>query len=83
MFFEATGVPAVKCRLVFVEILRRLGYPATEVFPKQDRLESPDQYANFINLPLFGKLVPQGRTLFLDDDMQPLPDQWALLADLA
>jgi hypothetical protein len=82
MFFEATGVPAAKCRLLLVEILRRTGYPATEVFPKQDRLESPDQYGNFINLPLFGELVPQGRTVFLDDDMQPFPDQWALLANL-
>ena len=55
-----------------------MGVPQTEVFPKHDRLTGRTSYGNFINAPLFGVLVPQGRTVFVDPrgDMKPYPDQW-------
>ena len=48
-------------------------------FPKQDRLGSSTTYGNFINAPLFGALVPKGRTVFLDENLQAHPYQWAFL----
>jgi len=84
MFAAAGGVLAATGRRVFLDILRELGLPKTEVFPKQDRLGEGASYGNFINLPLFGRLLPQGRCVFVnpDEDMQPFPDQWAFLADI-
>lgn len=56
--------------------------PATEVFPKQDALADGVPYGNFIHAPLFGALVPKGRTVFVDpaDPTAVYPDQWELLA---
>jgi hypothetical protein len=66
IFFEQGGVSARKARLVAHKILADLGKPKTEVFPKQDALTSEVSYGNFINAPLFGALVPKGRTVFVD-----------------
>ena len=81
IFFEQGGVTARKARLVAVKILTDMGKPQTEVFPKQDVLTNGISYGNFINAPLFGRLVPKGRTVFLDpaDPAKPYPDQWELL----
>ena len=80
IFFEQGGVTARKARLVATKILVDMDKSRTEVFPKQDSL-SGISYGNFINAPLFGKLVPKGRTVFVDPG-QPAkvyPDQWELL----
>jgi len=84
MFFEGYGVLAEKARLVAHCLLDEIGKPDTEIFPKQDRLEDGTQYGNFINAPLFGGLVPKGRTVFLDETnpIHPYRDQWALLKDV-
>ena len=84
IFAPPQGVSAHKARSVVKMILTDIGCPNTEVFPKQDCLEGPDNYGNFINAPLFGKLVPQGRTVFVDleADFQPYADQWDLLASV-
>ena len=84
MFFGEAGASAAKARRVAQYLLHRMGMPGTEIFPKQDRLDGPDSYGNFINAPLFGALVPRGRTVFLDE-MNPseaCPDQWELLANV-
>lgn len=82
VFFEQEGVVAAKARRVVRSILSDMGRPDTEIFPKQDCLNGGVQYGNIINTPLFGRLVPQGRTVFVreDDPTQPCPDQWELLA---
>ena len=82
MFFERQGVLAYKARLVARKILADIGAHATEVFPKQDALEDGVSYGNFINAPLFGGLVPKGRTVFVDpaEPTRIYPDQWELLA---
>jgi TOTE conflict system, Archaeo-Eukaryotic Primase domain len=84
-FFEPGGVSARRARLAMRSLLGRIGRPHVEVFPKHDQLrDSPNQFGNFINAPLFGRLVPQGRTVFLNPaaGMKPFPDQWAFLEDI-
>jgi len=81
IFFEQGGVVARKARLVAHKILADMGKQAVEVFPKQDELANGISYGNFINAPLFGALVPKGRTVFVDpaNPTKPYPDQWELL----
>jgi hypothetical protein len=82
IFFEVEAVPAYKARLVAQKILADMGKPATEMFPKQDALADGISYGNFIHAPLFGALVPKGRTVFVDpaEPTRVYPDQWELLA---
>jgi len=82
VFFDCP-VLAWKARLVVSEILDEIGQPNTEIFPKQDALQE-GQYGNFINAPLFGLLVPQGRTVFLNPDngLKPLPNQWDVIENI-
>ena len=80
IFFDEKGADAAKARLVAANILEELEASDTEVFPKQDSLNSSHRFGNFINAPLFGRLVPEGKTVFLDlKTYVPYPDQWALL----
>jgi hypothetical protein len=83
MFFEEP-VWAYKARLVVQKVLSDIGRPQTEIFPKQDVLDDGILYGNFINAPLFGALVPKGRTVFVDpDDPSAIyPDQWQLLEEV-
>lgn len=79
-FFEEQGALARKARLVLQYLLDEIGEPEAEIFPKQDALDTNIQYGNFINAPLFGALVSQGKTVFVDlMSFAPYPDQWALL----
>jgi hypothetical protein len=80
-FFPEDGVLASKARLVAMHILEEIGKPDTEIFPKHDRLDAHTAYGNYINAPLFGALVPQGRTVFVEshNPTRPCPDQWTLL----
>lgn len=80
IFFGEKRASAAKARLVISNILEEIDAPDTEVFPKQDRLDLSLHYGNFINAPLFGRLVPQGRTVFLNPtSFKPYKDQWAFL----
>ena len=81
IFFEEGGVLAWKARAVVRHVLSEIGAPNTEVFPKHDSIDTNVTYGNFINAPLFGKLVLQGRTAFLDpqDASKPAADQWDVL----
>lgn len=83
-FFAEAGVLAAKARRVALRVLHQIGMPSTEVFPKQDRLDGPDSYGNFINAPLFGGMVPRGRTVFVNEanPSEPYPDQWEFLANI-
>ena len=75
---------AAKARLVVQNLLSRIGRPNTEVFPKQDRLDHRVNYGNFINAPLFGRSVSQGRTIFVDPahPARSYPDQWSVLENV-
>lgn len=79
MFGGETGVLARAVRLTFSAILRQVGQPDVEIFPKQDRIDSTS-YGNFINAPFFYHSVLEQRTVFLDDRLEPYPDQWEFLS---
>ncbi|MFC2085201.1 hypothetical protein ACFLS9_09095, partial [Bacteroidota bacterium] len=81
IFFKKEGVIASKVRLVIKFNLDEIGSPQTEIFPKQNKLNGHGYYGNFINAPLFGKLVQKGRTVFINPDLslKPYPDQWTFL----
>jgi hypothetical protein len=80
IFFNGNGVQAAKARMVVKHILEEIEHPDEEIFPKQDFLDNEVSFGNFINAPLFGSLVPQEKTVFIDPTtMKPYPDQWAFL----
>lgn len=81
IFLSIEGVSAWKARVVVRQILNEIGFPNTEVFPKQDRLSGITHYGNFIHTPLFLPHVRRDRTVFLDpaDRTKPAPNQWDLL----
>ena len=84
IFFEQGGVSAAKARSVVRHILKEISRADTEVFPKQDSLNGNAFYGNFINAPLFGALVPQGRTVFVmpEGALEPYPNQWDFLESI-
>ena len=82
IFFEGNGILAVNARLIVNHILAGIGQPNIEVFPKRDSLDNKVSYGNFINAPLFGISVADGRTVFVDpvDGYKPYLSQWDFLA---
>lgn len=81
IFFDQRAVPAFKARRVVQHILEEIEQPQTEIFPKQDQLSGDMRYGNFINAPLFGPLVLEGKTAFVEPTgFIPYPDQWNFLA---
>ena len=80
IFFDPKGVEASKARVIVKRILEEIDCPQTEIFPKQDRLDSLESYGNFIFAPLFGRLVSKGKTVFIDPyTLKPYKDQWEFL----
>lgn len=81
IFFENEGVTASKARLIVSQILNEIELPKTEIFPKQDRLDSNVKFGNYIYAPLYGFFVAKGRTVFIDSSasFKPYPDQWKFL----
>jgi superfamily II DNA or RNA helicase len=51
------------------------------LFPNQDTLPNGG-FGNLIALPLQYHPRQEGNTVFLDDSLEPLPDQWGFLASL-
>jgi hypothetical protein len=53
-----------------------IGYPSSEIFPKQDKLEREDEIGNWINLPYFEQertvryAIKDGKALDLDEFLQ-------------
>lgn len=84
IFFEEGGVLAAKARVIVQHVLAEINRPHTEVFPKQDSLDGRVSYGNFINAPLFGSLVAQRRTVFLEpsDPTKPCENQWDFLEQI-
>lgn len=80
IFFDDRGALASKARLVVNHILEDIEEFDVEVFPKQDTLDENVRFGNFINAPLFGRLVTKGKTVFIDPKtFKPYPDQWRFL----
>lgn len=84
IFFPPEGVSAAKARAVVKHILAEAGQ-RPEVFPKQDRIDlSRGEYGNFVNLPLFGRLVAEGRSVFVEpkNGLRPAPNQWEYIEQM-
>jgi len=81
MFFPKEGVPAIKARMVLQFLLDEVDQSDVEIFPKQDGIYSNNTFGNFINAPLFGRFVAEGRTVFIrpDGTVEPYSDQWEVL----
>ncbi|MFN3167007.1 MAG: TOTE conflict system archaeo-eukaryotic primase domain-containing protein [Phycisphaeraceae bacterium] len=80
-FADEHGWSAATTRSLLHWMTDEVGKPAVEVFPKQDRL-SNGSFGNYIYLPLDGRLVREGRTIFVEPDtwLRPFENQWAALA---
>jgi hypothetical protein len=84
-FFGDGGIKAWKARAVLQLLLDDLNLDDVEVFPKQDRVDIKNSYGNFINAPLFGKAVQNGRTILIDpgNGLEPVMNPWQALQDVA
>ena len=82
LWFETGGVEAWKARRVIRFVLEEIGCPDVEVFPKQDAINSAKSYGNFTNAPLFFQYLRKDKTVFVDENMDPFPNQWDFLASI-
>ncbi|MEW8355739.1 MAG: DEAD/DEAH box helicase family protein [Candidatus Thiodiazotropha sp.] len=88
-FFFSTPVPAVSarrmgCYLITETMSRRHQLAMNSydrLFPNQDTLPRAG-FGNLIALPLQYEPRQAGNSVFLDENFQPHPDQWACLASL-
>jgi len=75
LFFDG-WIGAGVIRGILKKILTDAGYKDQfEIFPKQDGGE----FGNYVFLPLHGESVRNGRTVFVNPDFTPIPDQWRYL----
>lgn len=88
MFFSEPVSAALARRLGLLLIARAsaarpaLGLAAYDrLFPNQDTLPAGG-FGNLIALPLAKEPRSRGNTVFLDASLEPIPDQWAFLANL-
>ena len=51
------------------------------IFPNQDEIPKGG-YGNLIALPLQGKAVKEGHSVFVDEDFKPFDDQWRFLSSI-
>ena len=86
IFFEES-LPAATARKLGTAILTaamekrgELSFASYDrLFPNQDTMPSGG-FGNLIALPLQGQARRNGNSVFVDDDFEPYPDQWAYLA---
>ncbi len=89
-FFFEEAVPAALARklgsLLLTETMERrpdMGLDSYDrFFPNQDTLPQGG-FGNLIALPLQKEPRERGNSVFLDDEFNPHPDQWAILASIA
>ena len=86
IFFE-DAIPAIMARKLASHLLTEamefrpeIGFKSYDrLFPNQDTLPKGG-FGNLIALPLQKQPRQRGNSVFLAEDLQPYPDQWALLA---
>ena len=88
LFFDAPAAAGLARRLgalLLTETMDNrpdLGFRSYDrFFPSQDTLPHGG-FGNLIALPLQGKPRKSGNSVFVDTDLNPLPDQWAYLSQL-
>jgi hypothetical protein len=79
IFFDGL-IAANVIRCILKKILSDAGYKDQfEIFPKQDGGE----FGNYVFLPEHGESVRNERTVFLNPDFTPIPDQWKYLENVS
>lgn len=82
-FFFETNILAWKARQLGKLLLNEANilsrHTFDRLFPSQDE-HSGKGFGNLIVLPLSGRYVPIGNTVFVDDTGQPYQDQWQFLS---
>lgn len=87
--FFSEPAPAADARRLGTLLLTRamnqrpeIGFTSYDrLFPSQDTMPSGG-FGNLIALPLQRRARDSGNSVFIDDDLNPLDDQWAFLAGL-
>jgi superfamily II DNA or RNA helicase len=87
--FFTDAVPAFEARRLATMLLTRtmnrrpeIGFKSYDrLFPSQDTMPSGG-FGNLIALPLQRRARESGNSVFVDDKLEPLPDQWAFLSTL-
>ena len=87
--FFTDAVPAFESRRLATMLLTRtmnrrpeIGFKSYDrLFPSQDTMPSGG-FGNLIALPLQRRARESGNSVFIDDKLEPLPDQWAFLSTL-
>jgi len=81
-FFFTERIPGFKARQFGKLLLQQSGITNRKtfdrMFPSQDE-HTGKGYGNLICLPLQGKCVVEGNTIFISPDGEPIPDQWDYL----
>ncbi len=88
--FCSEPIFAAELRMVVTFAMQQAGITDYELFPKQDALTQGTNgnwnFGNYINLPMYGQDVKNGRTTFLDhtDSFMPILDGriWTFLQDV-
>lgn len=84
-FFFSERLPAYKARQIGKLLLDQAGIKNRKtfdrMFPSQDE-HTGKGYGNLICLPLQGKLVAEGKTVFITSDGLSIPDQWQYLCEI-
>ena len=87
--FFAHPVPAREARMLGAALISRTCERTRQLslstydrfFPNQDTMPKGG-FGNLIALPLQNSPRQQGRSVFVDDDLRPYPNQWAYLASI-
>ena len=87
--FFADAVPAFDARRLATMLLTRtmnrrpeIGFKSYDrLFPSQDTMPSGG-FGNLIALPLQRRARESANSVFVDDKLEPLPDQWSFLSTL-
>ena len=87
--FFSESVPAMLARRLGSSLLTQthesrpeIGFDSYDrLFPNQDYLPSGG-FGNLIALPLQCRAIQRGNTLFLNENMAPIPNQWAYLREI-
>ena len=81
--FFTEPVPTATARELIKQIVWDTDLPEIiKIFPRQPDLSSPENLAEYINVPLFGEDVRNGRTVFLNEEFESHADQWEFLASV-
>lgn len=87
--FFGQPYPSIKSRKIFISLLEKAGIFSVfdknsnfdRLFPNQDS-HSGKGLGNLIALPLYKPALKNGNSCFIDEQLNPYPDQWKFLSSI-